>query len=161
MQLPSSLTHFVGLAGVFPYIAARDSILNWSILPIIDSSNLQQDSSELLSNKLLLEQSLHPFPRLQTSQTKAYSSTLRVAVCGTVRIGTQEFGRDDNMLSHLHALQKFLDLGDSPRFGDLDGDFTITYLPLDRSCCFIYRSVVGTRSVYYRFLKNHFLYNLQ
>jgi asparagine synthetase B (glutamine-hydrolysing) len=159
MQSPSSRTNFVGLAGVFPYMAARDSILNWNILPILDSSSLKQNSSALLSNKLLLEQFLHPFLELQTSQTEVYNSMLRVAICGTVRIGTQELGHDDNMLSHLHALQKFLDLGDSPRFGDLDGDFSITYLPPDRSCCFIYRSVVGTRSVYYRFLKNHFLWS--
>ncbi len=159
MKSPSSLTHFVGLAGVFPYIATQDSILNWSILSIIDSSTLHQNSYELLSNKILLEQCLHPFPQLQTSQIKASTSVLRVTLCGIAQLGTQVFGRGDNTLSELHALQEFLDSGDSPPFGDLDGDFILTYLPPERSCCFIYRSVVGTRSVYYRFLRNHFLWS--
>lgn len=149
----------MGLAGVFPYIATQDSMLSWSVSPIIGSTRLQQNSCELLSNKIFLEQCLHPFPQQQVSQIKACTSALRVTMCGIAWLGKQVFGRGDNPLSELQALQEFLDSRDPPPICDLDGDFILAYLPPERSCCFIYRSVVGTRSVYYRLLRNHFLWS--
>lgn len=159
MKSSSSFTHLVGSAGVFPVTEARTSILNWNVSTILESNNFRQKPSELSSNTILLEQCVSRSPRNQVNRIRDDNSELRVTMCGIIWLGTQMFGRGDNPLFELHALQEFLDSRNPPPINDLDGDFILTYVPPDRSCCFICRSVVGTRTVYYRFLKGQFVWS--
>lgn len=155
MLLPSNF--LVGMSGVFPCTAPQSLTVTWRGFSstVIAASQRTLDVEE---DKVCLEQIILS-PSLQNDGGVVCASNIRLALCGSAWLDSEHYGFGNNPLFSLGKLQNFIDSHQTPPFTKLDGDFAIAYVPPDRSCCFIYRSVTCTKSIYYRFFGKYFLWS--
>ena len=127
---------YITLAGCYAF---RSSDLTWESLPFGHKPRFAGETSALYQGTLRRREHDEPV-----------HMPLRVTLCGIAWLGEQTFGRGP--ISDLLALQQMLDETSSvqTQLTRLDGDFLLSYLAPDLSCCWLFRNVTGMRALYYR-----------
>jgi asparagine synthase (glutamine-hydrolysing) len=128
---------YITLAGCYSFYP---SDLIWESLPFGRKPRFAGEKSALYQGTL----------RSQKQDERPIRMSLRVALCGMAWLGEHTFGRGPK--SDLLTLQQMLDEAPSvqTQLARLYGDFLLSYISPDLSCCWLFRNITGMRTLYYR-----------
>ncbi len=138
------LFHCIGYAGTYPFAPRLRQHPHWSPMKQHTSSIRYANA---LTSSPVLEQDMLP-PCIFRDEERP---PLRLALCGVIWDGGTCYGHS---VTSLLALQALCDAQWPHCLECFDGDFSLCYISSDLTMISLYRSITGTRELYYRTTDN-------